>query len=168
MRRNAILTFFFTVALVMGIAGCTADRTVDTAAHDELMEEAARVEEAAMSVLGDGLQKQTMTETVSVPLADTEGNTIVYWVCKTTYYDAAEPTGLNTGAIKSVIDPEKAESGRTCDVGGKPGAIYDKDGRSYLCWTISSEYSLVLEYTPGTVTEADMFKMAESVPANGW
>ena len=86
-------------------------------------------------------------------------------ICKTTYYDAdpAVVTGLNIEAINGVIDPEDAESSRECDVGGKAAAIYEKNRRSYLCWTDTPEYSFILEYTPGVVTEEDIFRMAESV-----
>lgn len=37
------------------------------------------------------------------------------------------------------------------------------DSLTYLCWTVSPKYSCVMEYTAGTVTEEDVFRMAESV-----
>lgn len=40
-------------------------------------------------------------------------------------------------------------------------AIYHLE--AYLCWTISPTYSCVLEYTAGSISEADIFHMAESV-----
>ena len=37
------------------------------------------------------------------------------------------------------------------------------EGKKYLCWTISPKYSCVLEYIGGTITEEDIFRIAESV-----
>ena len=73
---------------------------------------------------------------------------------------------MNTNAISAVIDPDDAESCRECTVSNLPAAIYQKDGRAYLCWTITPELSCVIEYDPTTEREEDMLRMAESVPAN--
>jgi len=64
------------------------------------------------------------------------------------------------------ISPDEAESCRECTVSGLPAAIYQKDGRAYLCWTIMPELSCVIEYNPAVESEEDMLRMAESVPAN--
>ena len=163
-RRIAIM--ILTAALAMSATGCSAGQTQEPSAHDEFMEEVNRVTTAAEKVLGeDGFKKQAMTEVYPITYEDAEGNTILYRICKTTYYaaDPAVVTGLNIEAINGVIDPEDAESSRECDVGGKAAAIYEKNRRSYLCWTDTPEYSFILEYTPGVVTEEDIFRMAESV-----
>ena len=120
------------------------------------------------STLGDKWKKQTATEVTDLVYSDGQGNTIIYYVCITTYYDTIPntQTGLNTDAIAVVIDPDKAESYRECTISGLPAAFYYKDGRSYLCWTIIPELSCVIEYDPKAETEADMIRMAESVPAN--
>ena len=132
--------------------------------EDEMMDMLNRVENA----LGDEWKKQTVTKVSDLVYSDSEGNTIVYHVCTTTYYeaDATEQTGLNTEAIASVIDPAEAENCRKCTVSGLPAAIYQKDGRAYLCWTIIPELSCVIEYDPAVESEEDMLRMAESVPAN--
>ena len=131
---------------------------------DEMMDMLNRVENA----LGDEWKKQTVTKVSDLVYFDDEGNTIIYHVCITTYYeaDAAEQTGLNTEAIAAVIPPNEAESYRECTVNGLPAAIYQKDGRAYLCWTIIPELSCVIEYDPAVESEEDMLRMAESVPAN--
>ena len=132
--------------------------------QDEMMDMLNRVENA----LGDEWKKQTVTKVSDLVYSDDKGNTIVYHVCITTYYevDAAKQTGLNTDAISAVIPPDEAESCRDCTVSGLPAAIYQKDGRAYLCWTIMPELSCVIEYDPAVESKEDMLHMAESVPAN--
>ena len=132
--------------------------------QDEMMDMLNRVENA----LGDEWEKQTVTKVSDLVYSDAEGNTIVYHICTTTYYevDSAKQTGINTDAISAVISPDEAESCRECTVSGLPAAIYQKDGRAYLCWTIIPELSCVIEYDPAVESEEDMLRMAESVPAN--
>ena len=132
--------------------------------QDEMMDMFNRVEKA----LGDEWKKQTVTKVSDLVYSDNEGNTIVYHVCTTTYYeaDATEQTGLNNDAISVVFSPNEAESCRECTVSGLPAAIYQKDGGAYLCWTIMPELSCVIEYDPAVESEEDMLRMAESVPAN--
>ena len=132
--------------------------------QDEMMDMLNRVE----NTLGEEWKKQTVTKVSDLVYSDDKGNTIVYHVCTTTYYeaDSAKQTGLNTDAISAVISPDEAESCRECTVSGLPAAIYQKDGRAYLCWTIMPELSCVIEYDPTVQSEEDMLRMAESVPAN--
>ena len=132
--------------------------------QDKMMNMPNQVENA----LGDEWKKQTVTKVSDLVYSDDEGNTIVYHVCNTTYYevDYAKQTGLNTDTISAVISPDEAESYRECTVSGLPAAIYQKNGRAYLCWTIMPELSCVIEYDPAVEREEDMLRMAESVPAN--
>ena len=132
--------------------------------QDEMMNMLNRVENA----LGDEWEKKTVTEVSDLVYSDGEGNNIIYHVCLTTYYgiEAIAQTGLNADAISAVISPDEAESCRECTVSGLPAAIYQKDGRAYLCWTIMPELSCVIEYDPTVESEEDMLRVAESVPAN--
>jgi len=156
---------FFIVAicilLVLAVAITFANRLTP---EDEMMDMLNRVE----NELGDEWKKQAVTKVSDLVYSDNEGNNIVYHVCTTTYYeaDATKQSGLNTGAISAVISPDEAESCRECTVSGLPAAIYQKDGLAYLCWTIMPELSCVIEYDPAVEREEDMFRMAESVPAN--
>ena len=158
-------TCFFIVAicilLVLAVAITFANRPTP---EDEIMNMLNRVENA----LGDEWKKQTVTEVSDLVYSDNEGNNIVYYVCATTYYeaDAIKQSGLNIEAISAVISPDEAESFRECTISGLPAAIYQKDGQAYLCWTITPELSCVIEYDPAVECEEDMFRMAESVPAN--
>ena len=135
-----------------------------SAPQDEMMEMLSRVENA----LGEEWKKQTITKVSDLVYSDNEGNTIIYYVCVTTYYElnVTKQSGLNTDAISAVIPLSGSEDCRECTVSGLPAAIYQKDGRAYLCWTIMPELSCVIEYDPTAESEEDMLRMAESVPAN--
>ena len=151
------------IGLLLVLTGTIALANLPTP-QDEMMDMLNRMENA----LGDEWKKQTVTKVSDLAYSDDKGNTIVYHVCITTYYevDAAKQTGLNTDAISAVIPPDEAESCRDCTVSGLPAAIYQKAGRAYLCWTIMPELSCVIEYDPAVESEEDMLHMAESVPAN--
>lgn len=153
----AVIFIPLIVAVAIVLANCPTPQ-------DEMMDMLSRVEKA----LGDEWKKQTVTKVSDLVYSDDEGNTIIYYVCVTTYYEAdtTEQTGLNTEAISAVIAPDEAESCRECTVSGLPAVIYQKDGRAYLCWTIMPELSCVIEYDPAVESEEDMLRMAESVPAN--
>ena len=161
--KKKIWIIITTVCILLVLVGAIVLANRPTP-QDEMMDMLNRVENA----LGDEWKKQTVTEVSDLVYSDDEGNTIIYYVCVTTYYeaDATEQTGLNTDAISAVIPPNEVESCRECTVSGLPAAIYQKDGRAYLCWTIMPELSCVIEYDPAVEREEDMIRMAESVPAN--
>ena len=156
--------FFIAVVCILLILAVSIVMANRPSPQDEMMDMLNRLENA----LGDEWKKQTATKVSDLVYSDNEGNTIVYHVCTTTYYeaDSAKQTGLNTDAISAVISPNESESCRDCTVSGLPAAIYQKDGRAYLCWTIMPELSCVIEYDPSVESEEDMLRMAESVPAN--
>lgn len=135
-----------------------------TKPQDEMEDMLNRVEDA----LGNEWKKQSVTEVSNLVYSDDEGNTIIYYVCVTTYFeaDAADQIGLNTAAVSAVINPEEAVYLKECTVSDHPAAIYQKDDRAYLCWTIMPELSCIIEYDPAIESEANIFHMAESVPAN--
>ena len=132
-----------------------------SATEDEVQHVLGSVEEA----LGAEWRREAVTEVTDLVYGDPEGNNIICHVCVTTYYDADAngQTGLNMEAIAAVIDPGEAESCRGCTVGELPAAVCKKDGRAYLCWTVTPELSYVIEYDPAAVREEDIFRMAESV-----
>ena len=160
-KKTWLIIATICILLYLAVAITFANRPTP---EDEMMDMLNRVENA----LGDEWKKQTVTKVSDFVYSDGKGNTIIYYVCITTYYeaDAAEQTGLNTEAIAAVIAPDEAVSCRECTVSGLPAAIYQKDGQAYLCWTIMPELSCVLEYDPSKQSEEDILRMAESVPAN--
>ena len=151
------------ICILLVLTGAIA-LTNRLAPQDEMMDMLNQVENA----LGDKWKKQTVTKVSDLVYSDSKGNNIVYHICTTTYYeaDATKQSGLNTEAISAVISPDEAESCQECTVSGLPAAIYQKDGQAYLCWTVRPELSCIIEYDPAVESEKDMFRMAESVPAN--
>ncbi len=119
------------------------------------------------NALGDGWIRQSSTQITPVTYNDGQGQTVVHYICQTTYYVDSIPeiTGVDP-VVNRIIDPETAETSRACKVSGFDAVLCTRDGRSYLCWTLSPECSMVIEYSPESIAEADVFKMAESVPAN--
>ena len=160
-KKTGLIIATVCILLVLTVAITLVNRPTP---QDKMVDMLNRVENAR----GDEWKKQTVTKVSNLVYSDSGGNTIVYHVCITTYYEAdfTEQTGLNTEAIAAVISPDEAESYRECTVSGLPAAIYQKDGRAYLCWTIMPELSCVIEYDPAVQSEEDMLRMAESVPAN--
>ena len=93
-----------------------------------------------------------------------EGNEINYYILKTTYYEAdpAEITGLNTEAIKRIVNPDRADSCQKMKIQDWDAALYERGELSYLCWTYSPEVSYILEYSPYAFADEEIIKMAES------
>lgn len=144
------------VAILIFISGSR------TAKADDAYEMLERVERA----LGDEYKKQSMTELVAtLRYGDEEGNTINYYILKTTYYEAdpAEVIGLNTSAVSLIVVPESAVSCREMKIQNWDAALYETETLSYLCWTYSPEVSYILEYDPEAVFDEDIIKMAQSV-----
>ena len=106
-----------------------------------------------------------MTELVAtLKYGDEEGNEINYYILKTTYYEAdpAEITGLNTEAIKLIVNPDRADSCQKMKIQDWDAALYKKGESAYLCWTYSPEVTYVLEYNPEQLDDSEIIKMAES------
>ena len=154
-----VLVITAAICIVGGIAaGAEGDKTD----AEKMKEMADRVEDAILSV-DDSYKKQVEIVTYPLTYSDASGNTIIFTQCHTKYYDAdpAEVTGLHIESIESIVTmPDEYEN---CTVGEMVGAWFLKDDRAFLCWTITSEVSCVIEYSPDSVTRADIFKMAESV-----
>ena len=70
---------------------------------------------------------------------------------------------MNKTALSMVVDVDSLENTRDCKVGNLDAIIGDQDGFHYLCWTYSPKYSCVFKYVEGSVSEKDLFRMAESV-----
>lgn len=73
---------------------------------------------------------------------------------------------INQAALKQVVDVDSLENRRDCEVNGLDAVTGELDGLTYLCWTISPTHSCVLEYTAESISEADIFCIAQSVGEN--
>lgn len=159
MKRKISLIFVAAFCLLLAVISARQPETAQKTPPEEL----AKIEGA----LGEEWKKQSQTIIVPAYFSDSKGNSIVFYACQTSFYDAEPPvlSGLDP-VLNEVIDPETAESSRACQVSGLDAMRYEKEGRAFLCWTVSPEYSCAIEYDPDAVTDADIAKMAESVPRN--
>lgn len=125
------------------------------------------MDRAARETFGEDCEMVSQSVIVPYQYDDGQGGIITYSLCRTFYLteDVPELTGLSP-ILDDVIDPAAATESRACQVGEFPAMLYETDGVSYLCWTVSAEYSMALAVNPAHVSEADMIEMAESVPTD--
>ena len=121
--------------------------------------------ENALKEVDEEYECQSISKVTPFTYTDSEGNTIIYYCCQTTYIEDeyGETTGLNTDAIGMVIDFAQIQNRRDCKVNAYDAFQCEIGERSYLCWTISPEISCIIEYSAETVAEGDIFHMAKSV-----
>ena len=121
--------------------------------------------ENALKEVDEDYECKSISKVTPFTYTDSEGNTIVYYCCQTTYVsdESGEYTGLNTDAIGMVIDFAQIKNRRECKVNAYEAFQCEMGEHSYLCWTISPEISCVIEYSADVNDEADIFRMAESV-----
>lgn len=124
----------------------------------------SRVDSAWEDLDGDW-KMQSFSQVTPYCYQNKEGNTINYYCCKTTYLsdEPAEVNGLNKTALDLVINVDSLENCHDCTVNGVVAVLGELDGQTYLCWTLSPVYSCVIEVEAKTVSEEDLFRMAESV-----
>jgi len=109
---------------------------------------------------------RSATDVIAYRYQDGLGNDMVYYCCKTTYCheeDSPDTAMIDRQALSAVIEWRQSAEEKACMVGSWPAVLYHQDDRTYLCWTISPEYSCVIEYDAEAVAEAEVFRMAESV-----
>ena len=157
--------FMMSLALIVGIVWY---RTVEKRENDpnwQIAKEIYKVERALKEVNED-YECQSVSKVTPFPYTDSEGNTIVYYCYQTDYLGNGSGgyTGLDMNAISLAVDTEQIENKRECKVNGYDAFQCELGDRSYLCWTLSPEFSCVIEYSKGSIDEADIFRMAESVP----
>ena len=121
--------------------------------------------ENALKEVDEDYECQSISKVTPFSYTDSEGNTITYYCCQTSYLsdESGEYTGLNTDAIGMVIDFAQIKNRRECKVNEHEAFQCEMGDSSYLCWTISPEISCVIEYSTDAVAETDIFRMAESV-----
>ena len=122
--------------------------------------------EHTLKEVDEDYECKSISKVTPFPYTDSEGNTIVYYCCQTAFLEneSADDTGLDMNAISLAVDTEQISNKRECRVNGYDAFQCELGDRSYLCWTLSPEFSCVIEYSKGSIDEADIFWMAESVP----
>ena len=121
--------------------------------------------QTALQQVDENATLESMSEVRSFEITSPNNHTIYYY-CTITSYLSEEPkeiTGVNKTALSMVVDMDSLENTRDCRVGNLDAVMGEKDGFHYLCWTYSPKYSCVFKYVEGSVSEKDLFRMAESV-----
>ena len=121
--------------------------------------------ESALKEVDEDWEMESLSTVTPYTYANPEGDTIVYYHCRTAYLtdDEVKLEEINTEALELVVDIEALENSRESEVNGQAAIIGELDGRTYLCWTLDPENSCVIEYAADTFAEEDIFRMAESV-----
>lgn len=122
-------------------------------------------EQTALQEVDEDWKLESLSEVRPFVIKGPNNVSINYYCCITSYLneEPSELEGLNKAALDMVVDIDNLENRSDCKVGSWDGVQGELDNLTYLCWTVSPKYSCVMEYTAGTVTEEDVFRMAESV-----
>ena len=121
--------------------------------------------QTALQEVDENTKLESLSEVRSFEITSPNSPTIYYY-CTITAYLAEEPeetTALNQAALSMVVDIDTLENRLDCKVGNQDAVMGEIDGFHYLCWTYSPKYSCVFKFVEGSVTEEDLFRMAESV-----
>ena len=163
MMNRKLWTLILIIAASLSMFSCEDEMSEYEKTRINFLENAKRIEEAMQEVDPD-FKSLGYTEVTKISYEIEGGGDIQYYYCKTSYFDEIpELTSVNLQSIRGVIDPDTAENSRNTKVLDYDAIIYTLEGREYLCWSLSPEDSCVLEYTPGTISEDDLWMMAESV-----
>ena len=159
--------FMMSLALIVGIVWYRMVEKRENDPNWQIAKEIYKVENALQEVDED-YECQSVSKVTPFTYTDSEGNTIIYYCVQTVCLEneSGDDTGLDMNAIGMVVDPEQMENKRDCKVNEYDAFLCEIGDRSYLCWTLSPETSCVIEYSEGSVEEASIFRMAESVPVS--
>ena len=155
------------LVLIIGIARYSEIKKRESDPNWQIAKEIYKVENALKEVDED-YGCQSVSTVTPFTYTDSEGNTIVYYCIQTAYLEIESGgyTGLDMNAIGLVVDMTQIENKGECKVNEYAAFLCELGERSYLCWTLSPEISCVIEYSKGTVEDASIFRMAESVPVS--
>ncbi len=167
MKKKIIMGIIVCISLVVIIAGMIWGIRMYQREQDPNWQIAKKLYnvESALQEIDESWELQSLTQVTPYCYRNPDGDTITYYCCITTYMDDApiEFFGLSQTALEQVVNIDVLANRRDCEVNDLAAVIGELDGQTYLCWTISPTYSCVLEYTAGTISEADIFRMAESI-----
>ncbi len=153
-------TFFLPLLLAFFLTACGGE--------DPAQETPAMFDRVDAALQDQGYERESVTRVVSAVLADADGNEIIYHYCETSFSEKI-PSDFplpNLSAIKAVVDPDLIQSTEPCKVCALDALRYRTQDGSFLCWSTDPEHTLVIQYDPSAVTDAEIMTMAESLPAN--
>ena len=167
MKKKIIVGIIVCISLVVIIVGIVWGIHIYQREQDPNWQIAKKLYnvESALQEIDESWELTSLTQVTPYCYQNPDGDTITYYCCITSYVEDAptEYSGIHKTALEQVVDLDALENRRNCEVNGLNAVIGELDGQTYLCWTISPTYSCVLEYTTGSVSEADILRMAESV-----
>lgn len=157
------ISFVIALIIILILAGCGSEKSEEPKG-DEMIE---KIENAMYEVLGDDLKKLSQHEliaTMSYTMKDGTGDGIQYHMIKSTYFeeDPSEITGFNKNAVGVLFDIASADSSEEMQINEWAACRYRVNGKSFLCFTYSTEMTYVLEYNADEVSDEEIIKMAES------
>lgn len=167
MKKKIIVGIAVCVSIVVISAGMIRGISIYQREQDPNWQIAKKLYnvESALQEIDESWELQSLTQVTPYCYQNPDGDSFTYYCCTTSYVndEPTEYSGLHKTALDQVVDIDKLENRRDCDVNRLEAVMGELDGQTYLCWTVSPKYSCVIEYVPGTIDEADVFQMAESV-----
>ena len=159
-----VFIFLFSSAIIMASAWGIKIYLRNQDPRWHMVKEIYKVQ-AALQEVDKDWNLESLSEVRPFVIKGPNNASINYYCCITSYLneEPSELEGLNKAALDMVVDIDNLENRSDCKVGSWDGVQGELEGLTYLCWTVSPKYSCVMEYTAGTVTEEDVFRMAESV-----
>ena len=159
--------FVVTLVLIVGIVRYIEVQKRENDPNWQIAEEIYKVE-SVLKEVDEDYECQSVAKVTPFTYTDSDGNTIVYYCIQTAYLEneSGSYTGLDMNAIGMVVDMTQIENKRECKVNEYDASLCGIGDRSYLCWTLSSEISCVIEYSPDDASEENIFQMAERVPVS--
>ena len=159
-----ILSCLFTLAILFGIVWGVHIRQ---RAKDPYWQAAKQIytTQEALQAVDEAWTMESLSVVNPYCYTDANGHTIVYYHCITSYLgeEPSEVEGLNTAALGQVVAIESLENIREYEINGLQALMGERNGRSYLCWTLTPTDSCVIDFTTGEIAEEDILRMAESV-----
>lgn len=167
MKKKIIVGIAVCLALAVIIAGTVLGIKMYQREQDPNWQIAKKLYnvESALKEIDESWELKSFTQVTPYCYQNPAGDAITYYCCITTYTDEVPSGyfGINQAALEQVVDISALENSRDCKVNDLDAVIGELDGQTYLCWTISPTYSCVLEYKAESISETDIFRMAESV-----
>ena len=153
------------ILVMMGVARFIEVQNYQTDPNWQIANEIYKVENALKEVDED-YECQSVSKVTPFTYTDSEGNSIAYYCIQTAYIsnESGEYTGLNMDAIGLVVDVDLIESRKECTVNEYDAFLCEIGDRTFLCWTLSPKISCVIEYSAESSNEAEILRMAESIP----
>ena len=167
MKKKNLKRIWITTILIVFIAGICWGIKLYIREKDPRWQAAKEIYlvQTALQKVDENAKLESLSEVRSFEITSPNSPTIYYYCTITSYLTEApnETTALNKTALSMVVDIDSLENRRDCKVGNQDAVMGETDGFHYLCWTYSPEYSCVFKFVEGSVTEEDLFRMAESV-----